>query len=109
MNLDKIVGDIYDCAANPELWSTTLGALRDLGDFAYVMIGFMDASMLSYGMQGGVIRHSEWDPVWVQRLHQHVPSIPHLDRLFRQGIDIPWGGVPSVRFLSALGQAAEAA
>ncbi len=36
VELAELVGDIYDCAANPDLWPDTLGRVRDVGDFAYV-------------------------------------------------------------------------
>ena len=88
MDLDRLIGDIYDCAANPELWPETLGRVRDVGDFAYVMVGYMDGSLPAEGINN--VKHSEWDAGWVQRLREHVPTIPHLQRLFEQGIDVPW-------------------
>lgn len=90
VELEPIIGAIYDCAANPELWPDTLGRLRDLGDFAYVMIGYMDSSSPEIGFPTHTLKYSTWDRVWVERLQQHIPDIPHFDRLFTQGIDAPW-------------------
>lgn len=90
MAIEEIVGDIYDCAANPDLWPATLGKIRDSADLAYVMIGHMESSPSDPAIQFANLRHSEWDPEWIQRLLPQIPSIPHFDRLFQQGIDAPW-------------------
>ncbi|MGC3980676.1 MAG: helix-turn-helix transcriptional regulator [Steroidobacteraceae bacterium] len=88
MVIEQLIGDIYDCAANPELWPSTLGKIRDMADCAYVMIGYLDTSELSLPYNN--TWHSEWDPVWLQRLQQQIPTIPHFGRLLQQGIDTPW-------------------
>lgn len=91
MVIEELIGAIYDCAANPELWPTTLGKIRDMADLAYVMIGYMDdSSATGPGRQFNGLKHSEWDATWIQRLLSHLTTIPHLDRLFQQGIDTPW-------------------
>lgn len=90
MVIETIVGAIYDCAANPELWPETLAKIRDMADLAYVMIGYLESSQIDPTFQFERLRYSEWDRDWVQRLKQHLPTIPHLDRLFQQGIDVPW-------------------
>lgn len=91
MAIEQIIGDIYDCAANPELWPATLGKICGMADLAYVMIGYMDASSATQpGTQFNGLMYSKWDATWVQRLLPHLSTIPHLDRLFRQGIDAPW-------------------
>jgi len=46
MDYDTIVGSIYDCAANPELWPSTLVAIRDHLRSDFVMAGFADMSPL---------------------------------------------------------------
>lgn len=90
MAIEEIVGDIYDCAANPEHWPATLGKIRDSADLAYVMIGHMESSPSDPSIQFANLRHSEWDPEWIQRLLPRIPTIPHFERLFQQGIDAPW-------------------
>lgn len=90
MVIEQIVGAIYDCAANPELWPVTLGKIRDLAGLAYVMIGYMDLSAEESSAKLLNLKYSEWDAVWFQRLVPHLATIPHLDRLFQQGIDAPW-------------------
>jgi DNA-binding CsgD family transcriptional regulator len=90
MVIEQIVGSIYDCAANPELWPVTLTQIRDLANLAYVMIGYMESSAGEPNLQFNSLKYSAWDPVWIDRLQPQLPKIPHLDRLFRQGIDIPW-------------------
>jgi DNA-binding CsgD family transcriptional regulator/PAS domain-containing protein len=89
MEIDGLIGDIYDCAANPELWPQTLNKIRDAADLAYVMIGYMRVGSAP-GPQFSRLQYSEWDPEWIARLLPQLPTIPFLDRLFQQGVDSPW-------------------
>ena len=50
---DKLVGSIYDCAANPELWPETLGYVRDTVGGAYALVGFIDTSEIAFGKKPG--------------------------------------------------------
>jgi DNA-binding CsgD family transcriptional regulator len=88
---NSIISGIYDCAANPELWPQTLENIRGVIDCAYVMAAFGDFS--SAGPDGFPIqkvRSSPWDQDWFQRLEPYLTTIPHVDKLYRSGVDIPW-------------------
>ncbi len=88
---DHVIGAIYDCAANPELWPETLNRLRDFVGSAYLMVGLADfSSMQTLGHPTGTIRHSEWDPVWFDKLSKLIPIIPKHELLLRDDIDSPW-------------------
>ncbi len=88
---DEIISDIYDCAANPELWPETLARIRDAVGAAYVSLVFADFSLAS---PGGVpfVRTftSPWDKIWFERLQGFMHRLPAIDILFRDGIDSPW-------------------
>ncbi|MEY4761341.1 MAG: hypothetical protein RLZZ200_1197 [Pseudomonadota bacterium] len=91
--MQNLIGDVYDCAANPEKWPETLNRLRDMAGCAYVMAGFIDASSCdSHGnpMMRFKWRHSTWDPKWFAGMEGMLQEIPHFDRLMRGGIDQPW-------------------
>ncbi len=88
---NKIVSDIYDCAANPELWPETLNRMRDQLDCAYVMTSFGDFSNVDPGSHPIFnLKSSTWDQSWFKKLEQHLHTIPHVDVLYRSGIDLPW-------------------
>ncbi len=66
---DKLVGSIYDCAANPELWPSTLGDIRDAVGGAYALIGFIDTSEITFGGKPFLVRrNSAWDEEWLLKL-----------------------------------------
>jgi DNA-binding CsgD family transcriptional regulator len=88
---NKTISDIYDCAANPDLWPETLNRIRDFIDCAYVMRGFGDFSgMMVGGRAVHNIRSSDWDQSWFAKLEDHFTTMPYIDVLFRQGVDSPW-------------------
>jgi DNA-binding CsgD family transcriptional regulator len=88
---DRIVGDIYDCAANPDLWPETLNRMREFIDCAYVMTAFGDFSAVPTGGRPiHNLRSSSWDQSWFQKLEKHLSTIPHVEVLYRNGIDMPW-------------------
>ena len=88
---DRLVGQIYDCAANPELWPETLSAMRDSMGAAYVLIGFADFSPLEHGgLPTNVYRHSPWDEARLGELAQTMTTIPGGETIFQTDIDIAW-------------------
>jgi hypothetical protein len=59
---EQLVGEIYDCAANPELWPDTLSKVRDHIGAAFVVVSSVDLSTLAYGKTPhSVYRLSPWD------------------------------------------------
>ena len=88
---DQIISDIYDCAANPDLWPETLNRMRDYIDCAYVMTSFGDFSPEVTGHRPIFnLKSSTWDQSWFQKLEKHMTTIPNVDILYRNGIDFPW-------------------
>lgn len=90
-DFEQILGDVYDCAVNPDLWPQTLERIRATLGCAYVMFGYADISMLSIGgAEMRTLRSTSWDPIWFQKLDQWLPRIPAIDAYWRGGVDVPW-------------------
>jgi DNA-binding CsgD family transcriptional regulator len=88
---DKLVGSIYDCAVNPELWSATLGDVRDAVGGAYALVGHFDRSDLALGKPPMFYRrNSAWDEEWLVRLETILNSIPDGGGMFESGVDASW-------------------
>ncbi len=65
---EKIIGAIYDSAANPELWPDALSLIRDSVQGAYALVGFIDTSALETDNVVFIRRNSVWDEEWLKRL-----------------------------------------
>lgn len=88
---NALIGLVYDCAANPELWSDTLSAIRDRMGAAFVSVGFADMSPLGFGRSPyWVKRNSPWDEGWLDRLAPLLHMIPHGEQIIANGIDAGW-------------------
>ncbi len=86
--LSAVIGQIYDCAIDPELWVPTLTGIRDQMDMAYVHVNFNDGS---YSVVGGrshlSVFQSEWSQDWMDKLPQWYGHIPGLERWTVMDID----------------------
>lgn len=88
---ETLVGSIYDCAANPDLWPDTLGHIRDAVGGAYALIGFIDTSSLAYDKPPFVVRrNSTWDEEWLVKLETLLNQMPDGGGLFSAGVDVAW-------------------
>jgi DNA-binding CsgD family transcriptional regulator len=88
---ETLVGSIYDCAANPELWPDALGQVRDAVGGAYALIGFIDTSELIYDKPPFVLRrNSAWDEEWLVKLEAILSLMPEGGGLFATGVDTSW-------------------
>lgn len=91
LDYQRIIGGIYDCAANPELWAKTLNEIRDHVGVAYVMVGLADFSpMLIGSAPTGISKFSDWDERYVHSLNRFISTIPQVDKLYQDGVDAPW-------------------
>jgi hypothetical protein len=90
-DLNQIIGQIYDCAAAPELWPQTLENVRSAADFAYVAVGLTDLSAMS---TGGTLkftfRSSPWDVSWFSDVGKRFQNIPGFQALQESEIDLAW-------------------
>lgn len=85
---DQLVGEIYDCAANPELWTTTLTHIRDHVDAVYVLASTADLTHLAMGgVPHTVTRNSPWDVEWFQKLGPLMHLIPSIELIAQGEID----------------------
>lgn len=88
---DALIGAIYDCAANPDLWPDALTLIRDHLNLAYVMVGAFDLAPLALGQAPKALyRHSPWDHRWIDTVMGYVSKIPDGDAIMQQDLDTAW-------------------
>jgi DNA-binding CsgD family transcriptional regulator len=88
---DKLVGSIYDCAANPELWISTLEQIRDHANGAYALVGYFDMSPTFRGLPPiSFRRNSAWSEEWLQILEAQIAKAPPTDNFLHGAIDGAW-------------------
>jgi hypothetical protein len=88
---DKIVGQIYDCAANPELWEGTLETIRLTVNAAYIVAVFADTSAVEkLGTPFQRYWHTSWDKTWLADVERRIMQIPGGDALLASDIDNTW-------------------
>jgi DNA-binding CsgD family transcriptional regulator len=88
---DKLVGSIYDCAANPELWPDTLGQVRDSVGGAYALAAFVDMTELALGRPTNFKRiNSTWDEDWLRKLEVLSDKLPNGGGVAGAEIDRSW-------------------
>jgi DNA-binding CsgD family transcriptional regulator/PAS domain-containing protein len=86
--LSAVIGQIYDCAIDPELWVPTLTGIRDRMDMAYVHVNFNDGSYSAVGGRSQLsVFQSEWSQEWIEKLPQWYGQIPGLERWTGMDID----------------------
>ena len=89
--IEHLVGRIYDCAAEPDLWPEVLSELRDAVGAAYVGIGFADFTPVVHGLPAVWLRrNSPWDENWLVKLNGLMGKIPHGANLFKLPVDEAW-------------------
>ncbi|MFZ1681974.1 MAG: helix-turn-helix transcriptional regulator [Rhizobiaceae bacterium] len=87
---DRIVGRIYDCAVDPDLWQPTLTGIRDAVDAVYVSMAQMRFSPARLQAPPGLRTvTTEWDMSWLERLPDFVGRIPQFGAMLGVEIDSP--------------------
>jgi len=84
---ETLVSSIYDCAANPELWSGTLACIRDAVDAAYVSVS---CAAPGYHSRRWLKCSAQADDSWLDRLDALSGKIPHAAQLFNLPVDVAW-------------------
>lgn len=88
---DKLVGSIYDCAANPELWVSTLEQIRGHANGAYALVGYVDMSPTSRGLSPIAFRRNTvWSEEWLQILEAQIAKTPVTENFLHGAIDGAW-------------------
>jgi DNA-binding CsgD family transcriptional regulator len=91
VNYEKLVGSIYDCAANPELWPDALGQVRDSVGGAYALAGFVDMTDVALGRPPYIKRvDSGWDKEWLNKLELILRNLPQGGGLTDTDVDSTW-------------------
>ena len=90
-DFDSLVGKVYDCAANPELWPNTLEVIRDAMGTAYAMVGFVDTTpTLKQKKPVFTFQHSPWDRDRMLQLVTLAESVPGYEKFLDGSIDESW-------------------
>jgi DNA-binding CsgD family transcriptional regulator/PAS domain-containing protein len=75
-----VVGQIYDCAIDPELWVPTLTTIRDRMDLAYVHLLIENRHYSQLGDHPGeIVFQTSWSQEWMEKLklwYSRMPVIP---------------------------------
>ncbi len=88
---DELVGAIYDCAANPDLWPNALSAIRDSVGGAYALVGYIDTTLMVHGAPPFAVRHnSPWDESWLLKLEALLANLPNGGGLYDTAVDESW-------------------
>lgn len=78
--LSGVIGQIYDCAIDPELWIPTLTGIRDRMDLAYVHLLIVNKHYIQLGDHPGeIVFQTNWSQEWMAELklwYSRMPVIP---------------------------------
>lgn len=83
----SIVGDVYDCALNPEGWTAALIRINAAMNAAYTTIGLSNPQFV----QPRMAAHSTWDPVMLKVLNEEYgfDGVPGLREVASGSLDEP--------------------
>jgi DNA-binding CsgD family transcriptional regulator/PAS domain-containing protein len=83
----SIVGDIYDCALNPDGWTATLIRVSTIMNAVYTSISLSDPHFA----QPRMASHSPWDPVMLKVLNEEygIDGVPGLREVAFGALDEP--------------------
>jgi DNA-binding CsgD family transcriptional regulator len=89
-DLSGLIGKVYDCAVQPELWPQTLFSIRRSLDLAFLQIVSVDGERLRQGeaVQTPVYR-TLFEKTWIKDFAPHFSSIPGGDDWIQADIDAP--------------------
>jgi DNA-binding CsgD family transcriptional regulator len=88
---ETLVSSIYDCAANPDLWSETLANIREAVDAAYVAVSCATHGASPPSQSTRWLKcNGQADDAWLDRLNALSRKIPHGDELFNLPVDVSW-------------------
>ncbi|MGL4489296.1 MAG: helix-turn-helix transcriptional regulator [Rhizobiaceae bacterium] len=88
---DQLVGKVYDCAANPDLWPEAMESVRQTVDAAYVLVGLTDESVFENdGRPVFNFWNTPWDNGRLQDLVPRLKDIPRIETLYESEIDTVW-------------------
>jgi DNA-binding CsgD family transcriptional regulator len=91
VDYESIVGKIYDCAANPELWSLALGEIRDAVGAAHVAAGYIEPSARAKTRPAAWQRcDADWDESWLDGLNSIADRTPEGTKLHDFPLDVSW-------------------
>ncbi len=88
--LGAVIGQIYDCAIDPELWIPTLTGIRDRMDLAYVHLMIMNRHYSQLGDHPGeIVFQTSWSREWMDELKIWYSRMPVMPVWMAADIDDP--------------------
>lgn len=71
LDLSGLIGAIYDCALDPDLWDATLGAIAALVGSERVILSLNDTNRDRIL----IVRSVGWEPAWLEERERHAAEI----------------------------------
>ena len=88
--LSQVIGQIYDCAVDPELWIPTLTRIRDRMDLAYVHLMIFNHNYLKVADHPGeIVFQTQWSQEWMAQLKNWYARMPVIPIWMAADIDQP--------------------
>ncbi|MGL4489930.1 MAG: helix-turn-helix transcriptional regulator [Rhizobiaceae bacterium] len=88
--LGDLIGRIYDCAVQPELWPTTLHSIRSALDLAFLQVVSVDDHRLRQGEAVQTLAFKTlFEQNWMNDFARHFGSIPGGNDWLQAEIDTP--------------------
>jgi DNA-binding CsgD family transcriptional regulator len=88
---ETLVSSIYECAMNPDLWSDTLGTIRDAVEAAYVALNCAAHANGAHAFPTHWLKcNGQADDGWLDRLKVLSCKIPYSAELFNLPVDVSW-------------------
>lgn len=88
--LSELIGRIYDCAVQPELWPNTLHSIRSALDLAFLQVVSVDGHRLRHGEAVQTLAFKTlFEQGWMNDFARHFNSIPGGNDWLEAEIDTP--------------------
>jgi hypothetical protein len=88
---ETLLSSIYDCAANPDLWSEALEKIRDAVDGTYVAVSCAANGNGAHAAPARWLKcYGQADDSWLDRLNVLSCKMPHGAELFNLPVDVSW-------------------
>jgi DNA-binding CsgD family transcriptional regulator len=88
--LSGLIGQLYDCAVQPELWPQTLNSIKKSLDLAVLQVVSVDANHLRQGQAVQTLAFKTlFEHNWVNDFARHFNKIPGGSDWFETDIDVP--------------------
>ena len=89
-DFSSLIGQIYDCAVQPELWPQTLSSIKRSLDLAVLQVVSVDGYQLRQGQAVQTLAFKTlFEHNWINDFARHFNKIPGGQDWFETDIDVP--------------------